>query len=739
MCASQCLLSKANRMMSLNKILPLLVAVSVLCTDSNASAGGNELFTIDDYFKLNRVTELVLSSDGEMVAYVIESPSLEENNTARTVFISATKPGAKAVRIEKLQEGRNFAWIPGTHELAYLLRVEGTVQVMSTDTASNRSRQYTNSELPVTAFQLAPDGSSLAWLTQTIDSSVPVYERLFHGDKGVVINPEYTTVYQFVDPEFPNLAATTPNQLWLKRLGVRNAERVPVPAPGKIMSFYWSSDASLLSITYVDRDIPDVPFSERYTSLGVYGTSTGTFRAIFHGRLLWAPEKSRYYSGGAWMPGERRLFVHRTEEDRSGRGWKTEWSVVDLSKDPQAAGEKHVWHRIDGHGSNAKPVFLPVDEDTLYSERTIRAIPSLYEMTPSGFERARIFENIDGAISFVRFSGDLTTAAFVNENMERPPEVYIWRGGGELTQLTHLNRTIADKTLPRAKEVVWQSKDGTSVQGWLLKPNDDNGKPWPLITFVHGGPKFAFTNEFALYFSKYRGMWPYPFEVFAVNGIAIFIPNYRGTSTFGYEFEAASASDQEPLDDIITGIDYLIAEGVADPARLGIAGQSHGAWLAPFAMTTENRFIAGSFAEGTLNKIINYNLMPGWLNRLAHDLHYGASLYDNPAGYIELSPDLHFKGLDTAVLFEAGAKSLAISMMGAVKAALYAGMPAEFVIYPKTGHGLRIPRLQKESAERNLDWFRFWLQQYEDPDIEKTAQYARWRKMRATSERRAER
>ena len=118
---------------------------------------------------------------------------------------------------------------------------------------------------------------------------------------------------------------------------------------------------------------------------------------------------------------------------------------------------------------------------------------------------------------------------------------------------------------------------------------------------------------------------------------------------------------------------------------------------------------------------------------------YGASLYEDPAKYIELSPDMHFRGLETAVLFEAGAKSLAINMMGAVKAALYAGLPAEFVIYPRSSHNLHIPSLQKESAERNLDWFRFWLQDYEDPDIEKTEQYSRWHKMHLASENRTER
>src|SRR5690606_19515487 len=169
--------------MSVRRCLPVLVAVSVMCAHSQANAGDNEPFTIDDYTELNRITEVALSSDGEMIVYVVKSSSLKENDTKRTVFISATTPGARAVKKGNLQEGSSFAWIPGTHELAYLLPVKGTVQVISTDTRTSRSRQHTNSELPVTAFQFAPDGASLAWLTQSSGHTpTTLYERLFHGN-----------------------------------------------------------------------------------------------------------------------------------------------------------------------------------------------------------------------------------------------------------------------------------------------------------------------------------------------------------------------------------------------------------------------------------------------------------------------------------------------------------------------------------------------------------------------------
>jgi hypothetical protein len=75
----------------------------------------------------------------------------------------------------------------------------------------------------------------------------------------------------------------------------------------------------------------------------------------------------------------------------------------------------------------------------------------------------------------------------------------------------------------------------------------------------------------------------------------------------------------------------------------------------------------------------------------------------------------------------------ALYMLGYPKAARRVGMPTEFIIYPKTGHNLAIPRLQREAAQRNLDWFEFWLRDRENADSEAAAQYARWRTLRAAT------
>ncbi len=238
------------------------------------------------------------------------------------------------------------------------------------------------------------------------------------------------------------------------------------------------------------------------------------------------------------------------------------------------------------------------------------------------------------------------------------------------------------------------------------------------------------TYSFAQYYTLYGGIWPYPLEILALNGIAVFIPNYRGTDSFGDAYSNPDHSDGEALTDVILGIEYLVKTGEADVNRLGIAGHSHGAWLGALVMTRMKKFLAASFGEGPQNNMLTYIFSPGYLYENGYHKLWGDGLYRTPQRYIETSPVFFFDGVKAAALFEAGVESQALSMMGSPKAAHLAGMPTEFVVYPKTGHNIRDPKIKGEVANRNLDWFLFWMLGRENRAVSKSEQYNRWREMR---------
>jgi dipeptidyl aminopeptidase/acylaminoacyl peptidase len=375
------------------------------------------------------------------------------------------------------------------------------------------------------------------------------------------------------------------------------------------------------------------------------------------------------------------------------------------------------------------PRFFPVDAKTILVEDTVRGERGLFEWRHKSTERSRFGRYRPGSHTLFSFSSDRGRAAFVHSSFSTPPEVYIQSSdtSGRPERVSNVNQNVP---APRffAREITWKSRDQTTASGWLfepLTPKPSNG--WPVLTYVHGGPVLVVENEFAQTFGC---CWPYPLEVLPSHGIAVFVPNYRGTGSFGASFRSPATLDGAPVDDIVSGIETLELDGIVDAERVAIAGHSHGAWLAALVLTREKNFRAASLAEGMSNLSASYALARGLLNREVHDQKMNGSLYDAPEKYNELSPDLHFSGVLSANLFEGGAFSQAINMLAYTKASRREGLPTETVVYPRTGHSILVPSLRKEAAERNLEWFTFWLQGQVSPDEGKHGQFARWRSMR---------
>src|SRR5262249_46301823 len=119
---------------------------------------------------------------------------------------------------------------------------------------------------------------------------------------------------------------------------------------------------------------------------------------------------------------------------------------------------------------------------------------------------------------------------------------------------------------------------------------------FPLVAYLHGGPGGGFQRGFSPQFRQAAQMEYCPVQILAGRGYGIFCPNPRGSDGYGQAFrESAWQSWGEgDLDDVFTGIDSLIAEGLAAADRLGITGFCYGGYLALCALTRTNRFKAAS-------------------------------------------------------------------------------------------------------------------------------------------------
>jgi dipeptidyl aminopeptidase/acylaminoacyl peptidase len=266
-------------------------------------------------------------------------------------------------------------------------------------------------------------------------------------------------------------------------------------------------------------------------------------------------------------------------------------------------------------------------------------------------------------------------------------------------RLTSFNDAIvADTVFPDARTIRWTSPDGLAIEGVLMTPKGAEG-PLPLITCVHGGP----TWNWGAFFSDSE-----PNAVLlATAGFACLLPNPRGSIGRGHAFARGVIGDPGGADfqDIMAGVDACIAQGIADPDRLGIAGLSYGGYMAGWAVTQTDRFGA-SVAMSVVSNYVSYHLTSeAWyFDEMILD---GA--WNDPAGpYPERSPVTHAHRCRTPTLVLQGAEDRCTPRGQGEElytALAASGAETELVVYPREGH-VNIERAHAlDAILRTQAWF----------------------------------
>jgi len=296
---------------------------------------------------------------------------------------------------------------------------------------------------------------------------------------------------------------------------------------------------------------------------------------------------------------------------------------------------------------------------------------------------------------------------------------------GVIRTLANVNPEFQNIQLSAATRIEWRNRYGENGFGYLVKPlNYERGKQYPLIVTTYRAGGFlrgAVGDE-------------YPIQVFAANGFAVFAfemgawPNVKKG-----DFEGAMRM-LYPIASLEAAVNVLDEMGVSDSHRRGLTGLSFGAGIVELTISHSDLFHA-AIASG-----------PGGKDPLAYYL-AGRRLQDQfaewglsgwPEGeafarWHELSPALNANRIRASLLVNAADSEFRAGLQ------LYVSMeqlrkPLEVFIYSDEGHIKNQPKHRLEIYERNLDWFRFWLKNEEDPDPGKAEQYIRWRQLRKLQE-----
>ena len=272
------------------------------------------------------------------------------------------------------------------------------------------------------------------------------------------------------------------------------------------------------------------------------------------------------------------------------------------------------------------------------------------------------------------------------------------------TQLTDANPQVRNFALGEQEEITWKSKDGTMVGGVLLKPvGYKPGTRYPLIVAIHGGPASADVLGF-------NG--GYNSQVYAGDGYVVLRPNYRGSTNYGQKHKNDIVGNYFPpgYDDIMTGVDDLIAQGMVDPDRMGALGWSAGGHWSNWILVNTDRFKAISSGAGTSNWISMYAQSDVQRNR---QYYLGNKLpYEDFDAYWNQSPLKFIKNAKTPTMIHVVEGDPRVPSPQSVElymALKQLGVPTELFMYPGNTHGIPDPRNQLVKAVSEKAWMDYYV------------------------------
>jgi dipeptidyl aminopeptidase/acylaminoacyl peptidase len=301
------------------------------------------------------------------------------------------------------------------------------------------------------------------------------------------------------------------------------------------------------------------------------------------------------------------------------------------------------------------------------------------------------------ALAFVGSSATVADELWI----EGPTEVAWNRSAGTITTppaecVSHFNDSWKDYALAKPEFVKYKSFDGQMIEGAVLKPaNYHAGTKYPMVVLVHGGPTGAWSDLIE--------PWG---ELLVARGFVVFYPNVRGSTGYGHKFIEENRNDWGGGDfkDVMAGVDYMIAQGIADPDRLGIGGWSYGGYMSEWAITQTTRFKAAVSGAGLANLASEF----GTESDSSYDEWFFGTPYEHLDDFMKSSPVRYLKNAKTPTLILQGDADTTdpIGQSEELYRGLkHYGVEAEMVIYPREPHGLREEKHLVDRLNRIVAWY----------------------------------
>lgn len=668
-----------RRMISGFRVPVLFAGLIFFAFSSSNAAGQQKAFTAEDLLRVRTIVDTQISPDGSKVLFAVSEADLSENSYQTRIWLISTAGGLPFRLTNGPKTDESPRWSPDGQKIAFISERDGKRQIWLINPGGGEAEKLTDVKTAVISFEWSPDGKQIAFLAPDPPSEEQERREREHDDARVVDeNFEMDHIHVF------DLAS--------------RAERQVTKGKFTISDFSWSPNNREIAFTYrpTARTVDDYK-----TDVYVANVLDGSMRA-----LVQRPGRD---DTPRWSPDGSQIAFESTD------GELGEFGNVYLFVVPAAGGTprnvmKSVGERMyDSYGWSP-------DNSTLYFRvRHGVSMQLLASSVNTGEVHAVTTENrVYDSFSFSK--RPKSEMAFVATDAGSAKDLYVSPTDHfEPVKIFTANPDLKDFRTGVTKIIHWKSRDGLEIEGLLTLPVAyREGNRYPLIAVIHGGPSGAFTIGFAPQIAAIAAplqIDPYPPQLFCEQGYALFMPNIRGSGGYGERFRKADIKDWggADFDDVMTGIDELVRQGIADPDRLGIMGWSYGGFMSAWAITQTSRFKAASVGAGPTDLFSGY----GSTDQPDQDeAYFGGPPWEAKEFYEKHSAMSYVANIKTPTLIQHGEHDSAVPLGQAeqlYRALVRRNIPVQFVIYPRSGHAPVEPKQNLDVWRRNLDWFNRWL------------------------------
>lgn len=660
----------------------ILFSSTILFAQKDASV------SFEKWISLKGVGSPIISPDGKIIVYNVTSTDWAEN--AYDTELWMVKEGEVPIQLTRTNKGSsgNSAFTPDGKFISFVADRGNKRQIYIISVNGGEALQVTKDEDGIGGYQWSPDGTKILYSKSQPKSKKDKTKEERFGGFAVegeeyqqthlwLLNFNYDTIllagqlpcYSSKDSSKKSDCVSLPVAKALTE-GNFNVGGFSWSPDGKQILFNKQSDPLINSGTTSDIVLLDVA-TKKMTTL--VSNPVGDFfnawspdgKAFVYSSLI-DDSVSNFYKNN-------RLFIYDLATKTSfeiGKDIDEDKSVVDWNK---------------------SGLFVSAFEKTKRKLYSVNIKTGSTEVIPVPVE-------LPGGISFSKNSDMIVLAG---RNYTGLNEIFWWHLKQPVKQITNSTAQIKDWNIPVNEVIQWKSKDGTEIEGILLKPkNYDAKKRYPLLVVIHGGPT-------GIDLPEPTPTYVYPIMQWVEKGALVLRVNYRGSAGYGAKFRALNVRNLGVGDmwDVVSGVEYLASKNMIDTSRMGCMGWSQGGYISAFLTTNTTIFKAISVGAGISNWVtyyVNTDITPFTRQYLQ------ATPWSDMDIYLKTSPMTNINKANTPTLIQHGEFDKRVPIPNAYE--LYRGLqdrkiPSKLIVYKGFGHGITKPKERLAAVWHNWQWF----------------------------------